>query len=127
MKSAYDFYKLTDTTKADMVGNSFREDERDIILFPIKLTEEEGWANYNERYGLLFLTSIIPTKKGPFMRLGAMSPDDLDRHLDFTGELPSRESVVELLLATIDPNQEYTYHEILEYVRVTLQKGSITS
>ncbi len=124
----YDYYKLTDQERANLVGYTFqvKGEQEQSLYFPVKLTEEEGFVNYNHRYGALVLTPVLKSKQGNWFRLGVFSPDDMDLDLDFNqDELNLRNNVINILKQLIDKDQEYTYREILEFVQITLAAGTI--
>jgi len=81
-RSAYDFYKLPEQKRIELIGHVFKEGEAGAIYFPILLSG--GEFNYGVQQGLIRVSQLLHTgTNGDWFRVSAFSPDDLDRDLDF--------------------------------------------
>jgi hypothetical protein len=107
LNSAYDFYRLEETQRKDMIGLCFKEKNRDHIYFPIQLTDD--CFNYGICQGLIVVTPILKSAEGKWFRVAAFSPDDLDLDLDFnSNETHIRWDVIEFIRKTNKKNMSYT-------------------
>jgi hypothetical protein len=131
----YDFYKMPEEQRRAMVGDYFVEKASLARLgpelvdryYPIQLTEQGSWMNYNRRQGVLHLTPIWPyrdySKRGKLgitdkkiFRLTCFSPDDLDLALEWIGPPDGLRAKVIALLDEM-PKDEVEYQECLEFIQ----------
>jgi hypothetical protein len=127
----YAFYQLTEPERQALIGQFFTVPDRpDSFWFPIALTEEGGWQNYNRRQGLIYLSPVLPKYRqaGTWFRVAAFSPDDLDMDLDFD-EVGIRDEVrkyLELYVATC-PSGGVLYRDVLRDIQSKFKAGVMTS
>ena len=130
LKSAYEFYDMEEPQRLALVGSCFQEEDmvgprgrkgpsvpRPGIYFPIELTEEGSWSNYNRKQGLLYTTGLLPKKDGKtWARVAAFSPDDLDMDLDWDPcDAPQWERIMDVVRQM--PKDNVTYQECLDFIQ----------
>jgi len=120
----YDFFKLPEAEAAAMIGQSFRETNKDTLYFPVGLSNK--WENYGHATGLIFVSPIWPaTPNYPkWFRCALASPDDGDADLDFEGEeIIHRPAVLEFMHSM--PFEDTSIREVLEMVQHHVKAGSL--
>lgn len=130
LKNQYDFYRMPEEERKALVGKPFQTiDQPGGLYFPIQLTEEGSWNNYNRRQGLIYVSTVMThwKLKTMWFRVAAASPDDLDMDLDFDEtEINLREPVIDFL-KEITQIEEVTYKEVLDAVQAQFNAGRRTS
>lgn len=122
-KTAYEFYKLPQRERKHLIDQSFKEEGRDVLYFPIGLTLEGSYSNYNRKQGVISVHPLYVIRSGvdkgkPWFKLGAFSPDDYDLDLEFRGEEATEEKR-NLILAYLKTanKRNTTYVDFLNKVK----------
>lgn len=134
-KSHFDFYKLPEKERQQLVGDFFIEEgrehykkgEEDRLFFPLSLHEDE--FNYGKQQGLIFVSEVRQVKGESWFRVGVSSPDDLDMDLDFQGIgfnfEKLRLDVVEYVKQM--SKQNVKYRDFLRNIQEHFNAGEMTS
>lgn len=127
-KSPYDFYDLSEGNRIRLIGEEITlKKQRQSRYFPIQLIGDAIWRNYNRAQGLIYVSPILTHGDiGPWMRVAAFSPDDLDMDLDF---LNANEKLRAKILRHIRkmPKDRWSYEGFLEAVQKEFPTGMRTS
>lgn len=78
-----EFYDLPEKDRIALIGTILEEQYGGRLYFPIGLAYDE--FNYEQNQGLIFVNKPCMDDYGVWFRVGAFSPDDLDKDLDFFG------------------------------------------
>jgi hypothetical protein len=141
-ESPYDFYKLPQRERKHLIDQCFTVKPNKILIarqkngakmpepelfFPIGLTLDGSYSNYNRRQGLLYVMPVRPMSPATakaykmetvthWFRVAAFSPDDLDMDLDWNNPRPNlREDVIQFIKTM--PKREVTYESVLKSIQ----------
>lgn len=124
--SPFDFYKLVQKDRKHLIDQCFVEKKGkhsngDVLYFPIGLTKEGSYHNYNRRQGVISVHPIRvstfgETKGQKWFKVSAFSPDDFDLDLEWLD--PSDELRDKIIAFIKGANKrEITYQSFLEKIQ----------
>lgn len=119
------FYDLNDTEASQYIGKHFRETGRTGIYFPIQLSSKQ--FNYGRNPGLIFISEIRKINSVKVFKLGAVSPDDLDCDLDYSGKVDFRQDLIQYCGELQLNKAGWTYKGFLQAVLDRFPGGKLYS